>query len=289
MGCHGDALAKSKRSPVRPGGRRKRFALAICLCLVSVTMCAQEPSQQELRKMARNPFADVIKLPFAPDVYFDAGPYHRMAGDVQVEPLIPIQVSQAWLLIPRVVATAVTYVPDSTGDSGGRVGIGDTVSTFFLTPAHVHRFIGAVGPALLIPTATDSELGAGRWGLGPSLAVLSQPDWGSIGILVQNIWSLPASTKRGPVNQMQLQPMFSYNLADEWYLTTGPTVSADWTQSSSDRWLVPIGGGVGRTFKFGQRPVDANLAIYSNVVRPSQFSPRWQLSFEVTLLFTKHR
>jgi hypothetical protein len=240
--------------------------------------------------MARNPFADVIKLPFAPDIYFDAGPNHRTAGDLQVQPLIPIQISQGWLLIPRLVATAVTYVPDLTRESGGKPGLGDMVPTFFLTPAHVRRLIWGVGPTLLIPTATDSELGAGRWGLGPSIAVLSQPEWGSGGILVQNIWSLPASTKRGPVNQMQLQPMFSYNLAGDWYLTTNPTISADWTQVQSDRWLVPIGGGVGRTFKVGRQPVDANLTIYSNVVRPaSQFSPRWQLSLQVTLLFTKHR
>ena len=120
--------------------------------------------------------------------------------------------------------------------------------------------------------------------------MLSQAEWGFGGILVQQIWSLHASTKRGPVSQMQLQPMFSLNLAHEWYLTTTPTISADWTQTASDRWVVPIGGGVGRTFKAGRQPIDANLTIYSNVVRPtSRFSPKWQLSFQVTLLFPRHR
>jgi hypothetical protein len=256
---------------------------------VQLAVYAQEPSQPDLRKIARNPFADVIKLPFAADIFFDAGPYGRTSSDLQVQPLIPIQISQGWLLVPRIVATAVTYVPDSTRDSDGRVGLGDMVPTFFLTPAHVRRLIWGVGPALLIPTATDSALGAGRWGLGPSFAVLSQPEWGSGGILVQNIWSLPSSSRRAPVNQMQLQPMFSYNLAHDWYLTTNPTISADWTQDPSDRWLVPIGGGAGRTFKVGEQPVDANLTIYRNVVRPSQFSPRWQLTLQVTLLFAKHR
>jgi len=113
--------------------------------------------------------------------------------------------------------------------------------------------------------------------------------WGSVGILVQNIWSLPASTERAPVNQMQLQPNLSYNLPHEWYLTTNPTISADWTQRVNDRWLVPVGGGVGRTFKVGRQSIDANLTIYRNVVRPATlFSPKWQLSLQVTLLFTKH-
>ncbi len=290
MGCSGTGSAISRHPLVWPETARSRFALAIFVCLVPLALCAQGPSQSELRKMARNPFADVIKLPLEPDIYFDAGPLHRTAGDLEVEPLIPIQISKGWLLIPRIVATAVNYVPDLTRERGGTLGLGDIVPTFFFTPAHVGRLIWGVGPALLIPTATDSELGMGKWGLGPSFVVLSQPEWGSPEILVQNIWSIAGTTKRGPVNQMQLQPSFSYNLADEWYLTTAPTIVADWTQVRSDRWLVPIGGGVGRTFKLGQQPVDANLALYRNVVRPaSQLSPRWQLSLEITLLFTKHR
>ena len=240
--------------------------------------------------MARNPFADVVKLPFTSDIYFDAGPNHRTAADLELQPLIPIQISQGWLLIPRILIPAVTYAPDLTSESGGHLGLSDIVPSFFFTPAHSRRLIWGVGPTLLIPTATDSELGAGRWGLGPSLAILSQPEWGSGGVLVQQVWSLPASTKRGPVSQMQLQPMFSYNLARDWYLTTSPTISADWTQVTSERWLVPIGGGLGRTFKAGGQPVDANLTIYSNVVRPaSQSSPKWQLSLQITLLFPRHR
>jgi hypothetical protein len=266
------------------------LATAICACLVPLASRAEDPSQQDLRKMARNPFADVIKLPFVPDIYFGVGPYHRTGVDLQVQPLIPIQVSKEWLLVPRIVATAVTYVPSSTPEGGGRLGLGDTVATFFFTRAHVGGLIWGVGPALLIPTATNTVLGSGRWGLGPSLAVLSMPEWGSAGILFQSIWSLPGTHKRGPVNQMQLQPMFSYNLAHGWYLTTSPTISADWTQVLGERWLVPVGGGAGRTFKLGRQPVDVNVTVYRNVIRPSSLlSPKWQLSAQITLLIANHR
>ena len=291
MGRSGTASAISGHPLIWLQTAKARFALAICVVLVPLSLFGQEPSEQDLRKMARNPFADVVKLPFTLDIYLDAGPNHRTGDDLQLEPLIPIQISQGWLFIPRILVTPVTYAPDLTNKSGGKLGLGDIVPTFFLTPAHVSRLIWGVGPTFLIPTATDSELGAGRWGLGPSLVVLSQPEWGSGGILVQQIWSLPAATKRGPVSQMQLEPMFSYNLAHEWYLTTSPTISADWTQAAAgNRWLVPIGGGLGRTFKAGRQPVDANLTIYRNVVRSaSQGSPKWQLSLQVTLLFPSRR
>lgn len=291
-GCSnfGTEPAISRRPPVWLQTSTTRIALAIWVCLVPLALCAQGPSQQELQKIARNPFADVIKLPFAPDIYFDAGPFHRTAGDLEIEPLFPIQISKGWLLIPRIVAVAVAYVPDLTRKSGGRLGLGDIVPTFFFTPAHVGRLIWGVGPTLSIPTATDKELGTGKWGLGPSFVVLTQPEWGSAEIRVQNIWSIAGPVKRGPVNQLELDPSLSYNLSDEWYLTTGPTIAADWTQVLSERWVVPIGGGVGRTFKVGRQAVDANVTIYRNVVRPaSQLSPRWQLSLEVTLLFTEHR
>jgi hypothetical protein len=286
----GTASAISRRSPVWPQTARTRIKLAICIYLVPLALCAQAPPQPDLRQIARNPFADVIQLPVGPDIYFDAGPYNRTAADLQLQPLFPIQISKEWLLVPRIVATAVTYVPNLAQKSGGQVGLGDIVPTFFFTPAQASRIVWGVGPALQIPTATDSQLGAGRWGLGPSFVVQLQPEWGTIAILAQNIWSLPSATKRGPVNQMQLEPLLSYNLADEWYLITNPTITADWTQVRSNIWLLPIGGGFGRTWKLGRQPVDANLTIYRNVVRPAnQLSPRWQLSLQVTLLFTKHR
>jgi hypothetical protein len=290
MGCTGNAGPERQHALLGPHATKTWFALAICVFLMRPSLRAQEPTPEDLRKLARNPFADVIKLPISPDIYFNAGPNHRTAADLQLMPLIPIHRSPGWILIPRIVTTAITYVPDLTRESGGSLGLGDTVATFFLTPAHVKRFIWAVGPALLIPTATGRVLGVGRWGLGPSAAVFYQSESVSGYILVQNIWSFPASTDRGPVRQMQLQPQFSYNLPQQWYLTTNPTISADWTQVTSYRWLVPIGVGVGRTFKVGRQPVDVNLAIYNNVVRPAnQVSPRWQLTLQATLLFTRHR
>ena len=291
-GCNnfGTESAISRRPPVWLQTATTRVALAICVCLVPLAVCAQGPSQQELQKIARNPFADVIKLPFAPDIYFDAGPFSRTGSDLEIEPLFPIHISEGWLLIPRIVATAVTYVPDVTRKNGGTVGLGDIVPTFFFTPAHVGRLIWGMGPTLSIPTATDKELGTGKWGLGPSFVVLTQPEWGSAEIRVQNIWAIAGPTKRGLVNRMELDPSLSYNLSDEWYLTTGPTIAADWTQVLSERWVVPIGGGFGRTFKISQQAIDANVEIYRNVIRPaSQLSPKWQLCLEVTLLFTEHR
>jgi len=271
----------SRRFPIAGGKAWSYLALAAGFCLATFTLLAQESSPEELRKLARNPFADTIRLPITVDLYFDTNPNSLAGSDLQVEPLIPLHVSNEWLLIPRIDSLAQ--------EISGRFGLEDTVVTFFLTPVHVGRFIWGAGPALLIPTATDSRFGLGKWGSGPVFVVLSQPKWGSAEILIQNIWSFSGAHDRGPVNQMELQPAFSYNLKKTWYLATGPTITIDWTKPSGERWLVPVGGGAGRTFKLGRQPIDVNLTLYRNFSPLPQFSPKWQFSLQMTLLFTRHR
>jgi hypothetical protein len=254
--------------------------------LLTPSAALAQTAPEELRKVARNSFADEIKLTFEEDFTFNQGPYDRSANSLGIQPVIPLSITGDWLLITRVVATAVAYQPKSLARSGGTTGLGDTTSSFFLTPAHTGRLIWGVGPAVLMPTATSDQLGAGKWGVGPTGAALVEPEWGSVEVLVQNIWSVAGGSNRSPVNQLQIEPSFSYNLPQGWYLTSNPTIVADWTQSRSERWLLPIGGGAGRSFNIRKQAFDSNLTLYWNAIRPAnQFSPKWQLNLEFTFLF----
>jgi hypothetical protein len=140
--------------------------------------------------------ADAIKVPLVENVNYNAGPHNRTSSSLQLQPVIPLQVSEKWLLVTRVVATAVAYEPDVTQPKGGTTGLGDIVASFFITPSRTGKLIWGAGPSLLIPTATDTKLGTGKWALGPSVVVLAQPNWGSAGVLVQNIWSFPGRLNR---------------------------------------------------------------------------------------------
>jgi hypothetical protein len=251
-------------------------------------MLRAQETVDELRDLARNPVGDAIKVPFVESINFDAGPYDRTSNSVQLQPVVPLQVTKNWLLVPRIVATVVAYEPDLAQTHGGTTGLGDTVATFFFTPFHAGKLIWGVGPSLLIPTATDSRLGTGKWDLGPSAVLLLEPEWGSAGVLVQNIWSLPGHSSRASVNQLQIETSFSYNLPHGWYLVTAPTMNADWTQATGERWLVPFGGGAGRTFDIRNQAVDSNVTLYYNAIRPAgQLFPRWQLSLQFTLIYPK--
>jgi len=257
------------------------------LLLTQPAVLAQS-TPEELRKIARNPFADEIKLPLEEDFTFRQGPYDRNANSLAIQPVFPLSITQDWLLVTRLVATALAYLPNPVAGSGGTTGLGDTTASFFLSPAHTGNLIWGLGPAILVPTATSDKLGAGKWGLGPTVAVLVEPEWGSAGVLIQNIWSVAGGSNRPPVNQLQLEPMFSYNLPRGWYFTSQPVIVADWKQPTSERWLLPIGGGAGRSFNIRKQAIDLNLAGYWNAVRPAnQFSPKWQLNLQFTFFFPK--
>jgi hypothetical protein len=257
------------------------------LALAGAAAHAQQTAE-DLEKLARNPMGDAIKIPFTESINFDAGPYGRTSNSLQILPIIPFEIAGDWLLVPRIVATFPAYEPEVAQASGGYTGLGDTVATVFLTPAHTRRVVWGVGPSLLIPTATDTSTGAGKWGLGPSFAVVAQPSWGSGYAVVQNIWSVAGNSARASVNELELETSLSYNLPGGWYLLTAPTIDSDWTQSSGDRWVVPFGGGIGRTRKIAKQDVDWNIALYSNVIRPDREPyPKWQISLQFTLLYPR--
>ena len=55
---------------------------------------------------------------------------------------------------------------------------------------------------------------------------------------------------------------------------------------SSERWTIPVGGGIGRVFRIGKQPINAALKAYYNVQSPTTGSD-WQLQFQIQFLFPK--
>ena len=87
---------------------------------------------------------------------------------------------------------------------------------------------------MVIPTATNKILGQGKFSLGPSAVVLVQPGPWTLGALVSNVWSVAGSENRPAVDRMSLQYFISYILNDDWYVTSSPTIVADWRATKDD-------------------------------------------------------
>ena len=246
---------------------------------------AADEGATELAKKTQNPVADLISVPLQSNFNFNTGIKDETVYVLNVQPVIPIKLNHEWNLITRTIVPVInqpSLFPGPNSISGSAWGLGDINLSLFLSPAKPGAIIWGVGPTFTLPTATDWRLGSGKFSLGPTAVVLTiQGPW-VLGALINNQWSV-AGWGDKDVNQMLIQPFVNYNLADGWYLTSGPIVTADWEARSSDRWTVPIGGGVGKLFKLGPLPINTSLQAYYNVEKP-RYASEWQLRFQVQFL-----
>ena len=247
---------------------------------------AGESSDEELRKAAQNPMADLISFPVQNNTNFGYGPLDKTQNITNIQPVIPFRLNKDWLLVSRTIAPLV-YQPELYDGQGSEFGLGDINQAFFLGPTNPGSWIWGCGPIFLLPTATNARLGSEKWGAGPAVVGLTMRGPWVLGALLQNIWSFAGDNDRADVNLMTLQYFINYNLPNGWYLTTSPINTANWKADSGNRWTIPLGGGAGRLFRIGKLPVNAQAQAYYNVEKPENLGPDWTLRLQVQILLPK--
>ena len=278
------------------------LSLILLLCLPAFAQDKPDPAAQAkpaaaeaktgadtdteaLAKAAQNPVASMISVPLQNNTAFGVGPYNRTQDVLNIQPVIPISISENWNLIARIIQPIV-WQPNVTQNSQGWYGLGDMNPTFFFSPAKPSKLIWGFGPTFVIPTATADQLGQGKFSMGPGVVLLTTPGKWVIGTLINNVWSVAGSGSRPPVNQMLLQWFVNYNMKKGWYLATSPIVTANWRASSGNQWVVPLGGGVGRIMKLGNQPVNILAQLYGNAVHPEGAAP-WSMRLQIQFLYPK--
>jgi hypothetical protein len=269
--------------------KRLLMQLVAILALSPAVWAQQTPAVEDqtgdLQKATQNPVASLISVPLQNNSNFDIGPLDRTQDVLNIQPVIPVQVSEKWNLITRVIVPLIDQ-PDITQQNLGVTGLGDTNPTFFLSPAKPGKLIWGVGPAFILPTATNSVLGQGKWSAGPSAVALVQPGPWTIGAVVNNVWSFAGQSDKPAVNQMLLQYFINYNLQKGWFTVLAPIITANWNATRGNVWTVPVGGGIGRIMKFGQQPVNLSVQFYGNAAHPAGTSP-WSMRVQLAFLFPK--
>jgi opacity protein-like surface antigen len=240
-----------------------------------------EPSE-DLQKASQNPIADLVSVPFQSNTNFNAGPFNRTQEVFNIQPVVPMHLSDDWNLISRTIVPLLSQ-PSPLFDSNTN-GIGDITQSLFFSPAHPGPLIWGVGPVFTVPSANDPILGTGKFLFGPTAVFLVTPGHWVIGVLLNNQWSVGGNPLTPAVNAFLAQPFLNYNMAHGWYLTTSPIITSNWLAASGEQWTVPIGGGFGRVLKVGDQPVNAQIAGYYNALRPTG-TPAWQLRASLALLF----
>jgi hypothetical protein len=215
------------------------------------------PTPEELAKLAQNPIANLITVPFQNNTNFNVGPLSGTQNVLNIQPVIPVGLNKDWSVITRTILPVLTQ-PGFVPDQGSTTGLGDIQFSAFASPSNVAGFIWGAGAIVQAPTHSNDRLGNDRiWGLGPTAVALHlRPgDPWVYGALVNNVWSV-GSGDDAIYNNFLLQPFVNYNLPGGAYINSAPVITANWKAESSQRWTVPLGAGVGKIFHFGPLPVN---------------------------------
>jgi hypothetical protein len=171
---------------------------------------------------------------------------------------------------------------------GRTTGFGDMYYVGLFSPKKPIKIDGGgkvvwgVGFDLSFPTATDDVLGTGKWSAGPSaIGVYLGPKW-KIGALGQQYWNYAGDSDRDSVNMTNLQYFYYYSLNPTTSIGAAPNIIANWGQDSGNKFTVPVGLGINKTFQIGKVPVRFGVEVHYSVIQPDDVAgAEWNLRFFV--------
>jgi len=266
----------------------QRFFLSgLMLITGMIVLHAQEKpgaSAQELADKLSNPVANMISVPIQNNLDYGIGPYNGSKYTINVQPVIPIHLSQHLNLITRYIIPIVDQ-RDITGENTNQFGLSDaTISAWFSPTGSKNGWIWGAGPAFLVPIGTNDYLSTRKWGAGPTALALRQSKGLTYGFLVNQLWSFAGDENRGDVNQMFLQPFLSKSWKSGASVTLNSEITFDWEHNTTSAHLNPL---VSAITKIGKQT--ASLAVGPRIPLggPESSKSDWGLRAALTLVFPK--
>ena len=145
-------------------------------------------------------------------------------------------------------------------------------------------FVWALGPTFQFPTASDRQLGTGKYSAGPSGVLSFIGKKFILGGLYQQ-WFSFADGGNGPGNDVNfswLNLFYFLNLEDGWQVGGTPILTADWeSDSSDDRFTIPLGLGVYKTRFFGKMPMKLGAEMQYMPIRPDTLGQQFNIRFVI--------
>lgn len=170
----------------------------------------------------------------------------------------PVELNSEWLLAMRfdlpVMFTDRLSKDNTRGDT--RFGLSDVLGQALLVHTPGPDFAWAAGAQLVFPTATEEEMGLGKYRVVPTVGLrwttndIYQGSW----IALAGRWDKDFAESRSDstkVNELQFAPVINIPLPDYWFVNLFPSTDirynmGDKRDGDSGRWFVPANAMIGK-------------------------------------------
>ena len=153
------------------------LTLVAMMTMAQLALAVDGGTKANLSQQANNPIANMISVPFQLNANYGVGPRDQNQNVLTIQPVIPFELNQDWLLVSRWMLPFVDQ-PDFAKGSGRVDGTGDLNAAFFFSPSSrmtglPEELVFGFGPGIQAPTASNSQLGSGP----TALAVYTKDKW----------------------------------------------------------------------------------------------------------------
>lgn len=234
------------------------------------------------------------------DIMDQLGEDAKIQNTTMLQPVMSFQLTDKWKSIVRPVIQINSFetvgnvdiasgsVGDVTGvDFDRKTGLGDMVLFNAYSNQYKPPFIWGFGPTIMLPTATEDQLGTGKYSAGPMAMVVGITDKWIVGGILQHWWSFagedhltidtssgPVSTERSDVALTDLQYILRYRYSALTNIGIAPNIQYNW---ETDELSLPVGIGFDTLIKIGPAPVKIGAEIHYYAVQDDDFGPEWRL------------
>jgi hypothetical protein len=244
---------------------------------------AQAEDAADLAQDLTNPLADMVTVPIQMN-------YDQSIGltddgwklQTNVQPVFPFQVAENWNMISRTILP-ISYQDKIVPGEGSQFGLGDATLSLFFSP-QTSGVTWGVGPILLFPTATDSLLGAKKWGAGPTAILLTMRGSWTMGALGNHIWSFAGDSDRSDINSSFIQPFMAYTWPSAWTLSFQSETTYNW---ETEQWSVPVNAALARLVTLGRLPVSLQAGAGYWLESADNAAEGWRLRFQANFVLPR--
>jgi hypothetical protein len=260
------------------------FSFFLALGTVNAQDAKTAPTAEELAKKLSNPIASLISVPFQNNTDVGIGALSGYRNTTNFQPVIPISLTPKVNMITRVVLPIVTQ-ENITGLGVKETGLSDALVSAFLSPSvSKNGLTWGVGPAILVPTASDKFLGTEKLGVGPTAIILKQGGGWTYGALVNQLWSVAGNEDRADVNQMYFQPFFTYNWKSGAGAGASFEITQSWDNNATATYFIPSLSGI---TKLGTQMVQLAIGPRIPVAVAESGRPDFGIRASINFVFPK--